>query len=951
MPFRRFKKSAGDRVVGGKSSYFGQRSAGGSFKQRFLRPLLKFGLIGGAIIIFIGAIMFLYYSSQVPTREEILASAEGSSTKIYDRTGEHVLYDLSGDVKKTWIPLDQLPEHVKWSVIAIEDDQFYAHRGFDLPALAKVFLHEAFGIGPQRGGSTITQQLVKNVLLSPEKTYRRKAKEFIISYQMEKKFSKDEILELYFNVVPYGSTAYGIESAAEAYFGKKATELDLAESAVLAAMLKATTYYSPYGSHTDDLFARQQLVLNQMVKLGYVSEEEAEAAKNQELEFNKLSHSIQAPHFALYVKELLAEKYGEEIVEKGELKVLTTLDFEKQQIAEEAIVAGVERNEANYGAHNAAMVSIDAGTGEVLAMVGSRDYFNEEYDGAVNVVMRPRQPGSSFKPIVYAAAFLEGLSPETILFDVLTTFKTETGKDYAPHNYDDETHGPVSIRKALAGSLNIPAVKTIYLAGVGNVLDLAEAMGYTTFEDRSRFGLSLVLGGGEVKLIDHVRAFGVLAQNGVRHELQYILRVEDREGKVLEEFKAEDVQGEEVLESEAAKKITSILSDDAARAYVFGVGSYLTLGERPVAAKTGTTNDYRDGWTIGYTPSMVTGVWVGNNDNTEMKGKAAGGNVAAPIWHEYMSQALAGSEIERFDEPKAEELPEKPMFNGKIAQENIVQIDKASGKLATSLTPPSFIEEKAFQELHSILHYVNINNILGPIPSNPGNDPQYERWEEGVKLWAEENEIEIKQELPSEFDDLHTEENRPELDILSPSNNQRFTSPELSANIQVNTKRSISRVEYYLDNVLLATENSWPYNLSGYQLVGFANGERWLRVIAYDDIDNSREKSVRLRLDLAEEYSKPVAWLSPGAGATVHQEQLPYNLKVRVNNFGLYKKADFYIKRDGESSIWVGYQDIVGPEVGVLITDLDSGDYDFYTVLTRHNGQTVTDTGVRVKVE
>ncbi|MFH1890949.1 MAG: transglycosylase domain-containing protein [Candidatus Kuenenbacteria bacterium] len=945
-PKRAIKKMAAKRG----SAYFGTRPKG-FWQNKLVRKIIKLGVFGIIGLIILGFIVFTYYSSQVPTREEFIAAAEGNSTQIYDRTGEHMLYNVNTEAQKTWIPLDRIPEHVKWALISIEDDQFFAHRGFDLPALIKVGIHEVFGIGPQRGGSTITQQLVKNALLSPERTYRRKIKEMIISYQMEKKFGKDEILELYFNIVPYGSTAYGLEAAAETYFGKRAENLDLAEGAVLAAMLKATTYYSPYGNHLDELFQRQKLVLNKMAELGYVSQDEAETAKAKQLEFKRLKTNIQAPHFVFYIKELLAEKYGEEIVEKGGLKVITTLDYNKQKIAEDEIAKGVERNEVKYGGHNAALVSIDARTGEVLSMVGSRDYFNEEYDGAVNVTMRPRQPGSSFKPVVYAAAFMKGLSPETILFDTLTTFKTEIGVDYEPHNYNDKEYGPVSIRKALAGSLNIPAVKTLYLTGVENVLDLAERIGYTTFEDRSRFGLSLVLGGGEVKLVDHVRAFATFAENGKRKNLQYLLRVENGDGKVLEKFKPEDNEGEEVMDSNIARTINNILSDNQARAYIFGEINYLTLGDRPVAAKTGTTNDYLDGWTIGYTSSVVTGVWVGNNDNTPMKGAAAGGNVAAPIWNAYMAQVLNGTPIEHFEEPdKIANLPEKPMLNGKIAGENIIKIDKASGKLATDLTPPKFIEEKIFRELHSILHYVNKNNILGPVPEHPENDPNYETFEQGIKKWAEENEYEITEEPPTEYDDIHTDENRPNLEILEPKNNTHFSSLDLNIEVRVQTKRTMNRVEYYIDDQLIATQKIYPFNLKNYQLLGFNNGQKNLRVIAYDDVDNSREQSINIYLTLPDQYTQPVIWLTTEDNEEIYQEEFPHNIRVMVNNYTLYDKVDFFIKREGASSQWIDYRKIDGAQAEILLLGADPGDYTFYVILTGKDGQTLQDAGIRVRV-
>ncbi len=934
-----------------KNQYYGQRGDGGGGRLKvMIKKFLKWGLIAlVAIVIFLaGALM--YYSGKVPTREEMLVASQGSATKIYDRTGTHLLYYFSSDEKRVWIPLDQIPEHVRWAVISTEDSSFYEHHGFDVPALVKVALHEFFGIGPARGGSTITQQLVKNVLLSPEHTYTRKFKEMIFSYYIEKKFSKDEILEMYFNVVPYGSTAYGIEAAAGTYFGKKAKDLDVAEGAVLAAMLQATTYYSPYGSHVEDLMTRKDYVINTMARLGYITGEQAEAAKSKELEFKRLAQSVVAPHYTLYVKELLAEKYGEEMAEKGGLKVITSLDYDKQQTAEEAVIAGVERNEKNNEAHNAALVSIDARTGEVLAMVGSKDYFNEEF-GAVNVTMRPRQPGSSFKPIVYAASFLEGFSPETILFDTLTTFKTETGQDYTPHNYSGKENGPLSIRKALGGSLNIPAVKTIYIVGIDKVLDLAEKMGYTTFGDRSRFGLSLVLGGGEVKLVDHAQAFAVFAQKGIKHDLQYILKVEDKNGKVLEEFKADEHEGERVLDEQVAKQINSILSDNSARAWIFGEKNNLVLADRPVAAKTGTTNDFHDGWTMGYTPSLVTGVWVGNNDNKEMKGKADGSVVAGPIWNEYMRRVLAGTPVENFEQPEAKPLPDKPLLNGRVGSEAVVKVDKITGKLATDLTPANLVEEKRYQgELHDILQYVTRGDILGAIPAEPSKDPMYAAFEAGVKAWAEKNNYTVTTENPpTDYDDVHTSENQPNLEIIEPTDGANFEEPILNTTIEASANRGIARAEYYIDNELVATVKNQPFNLAGYQLIGVDNGQHFLKVIVYDDVENYREKNIMIYLNLPAEYTKPVSWIYPSAGQEIKIKKFPINLKVNIAS-SIFNKIDFYSQKKGEESVWVGYKEIEGTEATVRLDNLAAGEYTLYAVLTGPGGKTVRDDGVGVKV-
>ncbi|KKS40235.1 MAG: Penicillin-binding protein, 1A family [Candidatus Kuenenbacteria bacterium GW2011_GWA2_42_15] len=933
------------------SGFFGRRDRGMTVIKKLFRKILKFGIIAAVAVVIFALGALVYYSGRVPTKEEMISASQGSATKIYDRTGEHLLYYFSSDEKRVWVPLDQIPEHVRWAVIATEDDQFYEHHGFDFPALIKAALHEVLGIGPARGGSTITQQLVKNVLLTPEKTYKRKLKELIFSYYLEKRFTKDEILGLYFNVVPYGSTAYGIEAAAGTYFAKKAQALDLAQGAILAAMLQATTYYSPYGSHVDQLMERQHFVLKKMTELGYITAEQEKQAMEEKLEFKPLSQSIVAPHFTLYIKELLAEKYGEAAAEKGGLKIITSLDFEKQEIAEEAIVAGVERNEKKNGAHNASLVSIDAKTGEVLAMVGSRDYFNQEYDGAVNVAMRPRQPGSSFKPIVYAASFLEGFSPETVLFDTVTKYKTETGDDYEPHNYDGTEHGPVSIRQALAGSLNIPAVKTIYTVGIDKVLDLADKMGYTTFGDRSRFGLSLVLGGGEVKLVEHVGAFAIFAQNGVKHDLQYILKVEDKDGKTLEEFKPEENKGEEVLEPQVAKQINSILSDNNARAYIFGEKNYLTLPDRAVAAKTGTTNNFRDGWTIGYTPSIVTGVWVGNNNNTVMKGKADGSIVAAPIWNEYMKKIVAGTLVENFEQPEAKPLPDKPMLNGQAVAETVVKIDKITGRLAADLTPVNLIEERKYRsEPHSILQYVTRGNILGPIPNDPAKDPAYSAFEDGVMRWAEKNNYATKEPLPTEYDNVHTEENKPRIQLSSPADGTVVTNPAISATAEASAKRGIARVEYYFDGELISTQKNYPFDLNDYQLIGIENGEHFLKAVAFDDVENSAEKNVKIYLNLPDEYVNPINWTTPHDGQEFYQEQLPFNLSVRISNDSSFNKVDFYLQKKGEQSTWLGYNEVKGPEANLLLTEAMSGEYNLYVILTGVNGKTVRDKGIWVKV-
>jgi len=874
-----------------------------NFWQRLLRKIFKIVLKLFILGVIIFTVLFFWYGRELPKTTELLTKNPVASTKIYDRTGEILLNDVNADFRRVKISLNDLPEYVKWSAIVAEDKQFYSHHGINWKGISRaIFFNVVSGDPTGQGGSSISQQFVKNALLSPKKNYIRKLKEAILTLQLESRFSKDEILEMYFNEIPYGGTAYGIESASNKYFDKSAKDLTLAEASVLAALPQAPSYYSPYGSRKDKLIARQHWVLDSLVKEGYVSQVEVDKAKEEELEFKNISSSILAPHFVFYVRDYVAEKYGEEMLNSGGLKIITTLDYEQQKIAEEVVRERVEINTEKYNARNAALVAMKVDTGEITAMVGSADYFDDENDGAVNVAIRPRQPGSSFKPIVYTTAFENGYTPETILFDTLTNFKAEP-EDFEPHNYDEKYYGPVPIKKALAGSLNVPAVKTLYLVGIENVLSKAEKMGYSTFEDRSRFGLSLVLGGGEVKLLEHTAGFSTLADEGEYKAPMAILEIRDKDDDLLEKNKPSRNKKTRVYDKESARKTTSILSDNNERAYVFGESNYLTLGNRPVVAKTGTTNDYKDAWTMGYTAQLACGVWTGNTRGEKMTGAAAGANVAAPIWNAFMRRVHeetkenadneeVGWEIKEFKAPKHEDLPNKPMLNGKLADEIKITIDKITGKIATDLTPDSQKQEKVFREVHTILHYVNKNNSKGPIPSEPWNlDENYNTWELAVTEWAKENGYESSANLPTEKDDLHTAENKPEIKINTPSSNAIILE-EISVNVSVSAKRGVQRVEYYLDNIKISEVNS-PFNLENFKLIGFTNGEHSLKAIAFDDVDNSNSTEIKIVLNLPAEYLQSAEILTPNSGTTIVEEMLPYPIKFSINNFEYYAKADF----------------------------------------------------------
>lgn len=664
--------------------------------------------------------VFIYIELTLPSPESIASRKVTESTKIYDKTGEILLYDIHGEEKRTIIPWDQIPESVKKATLASEDVDFYKHKGLDITGILRALLKDLRDLDLSQGGSTITQQLVKKTLLGDEKTLIRKIKEALLSIELEKRFTKDEILWMYLNQIPYGSNAYGIEAASKTFFGKKATDLTLNESVLLASVVKAPSYYSPYGNHVDELVARKNYILQRMENLNMITSEETLRSKNEKIELKSVVENIQAPHFVIMVKDYLEDKYGQDAVESGGLKVVTTLDSELQIKAEEVVKKYSEINKEKYKAKNASLVAIDPKTGEILSLVGSADYFDIENEGNFNVATAKRQPGSAFKPFAYAAAFQKGYPDFTVLFDVQTEFNPSCSPDaeqekdsygldcYHPQNYDGRFRGAVTMRQGLAQSLNVPSVKTLYIAGVPETIDLAEKMGITTLSDRSRFGLSLVLGGAEVKLIDLVSAYGVFANDGIRNSWYFIKKVESAKGEILEEGA---VDPKRVLDSQTARLVSDILSDNTARAPVFGYSSSLNFPGRSVAAKTGTTQENRDAWVVGYNPSVAVGVWIGNNKNESMTKEGAGISAAGPMWQEFMSNALKKFPSEEFIKPDIVSSS-KVMLNGDYRY----------------ISP--FNHES---EIHDILYYVDRQNPLGGFPSDPSQDSQFNNWEAAVR--------------------------------------------------------------------------------------------------------------------------------------------------------------------------------------------------------------------------
>lgn len=694
----------------------------------------------GTVILFLIA---LYFFKDLPLPTKLTSYSFPASTQIFSRDGQ-LLYEIYADKNRVPVALEDLPDYVKWATIASEDKDFYSHHGFAFRGIIRAAFNTLFRRSLQ-GGSTITQQLVKNALLTPDRTLKRKVREAVLAFTTEVIYTKDQILEMYLNQVPYGGTAWGIQAAAQTYFDKNAKNLSLAEAALLAGLPASPTRFSPFGAHPELAKSRQERVLTAMVEEGYLPAKEAEEAKNRELEYAPAAIEIRAPHFALWVKELLVEKYGERLVEQGGLKVYTTLDLAFQEETQKIIAGQVEAVESRQVSNGAALVT-NPKTGEILAMIGSRDYFDNKHDGKVNVTIRPRQPGSSIKPLNYALGIeKKTITPATTLNDMPTCFTVAGQKPYCPVNYDGRYRGPIQVRFALGGSVNIPAVKVLALNGVADFINFARSMGITTWEDPSRYGLSLTLGGGEVKMIDMATAFGVFANLGVRQDIYGIERIVDNTGKEI--FAKKEDEGPRVLSIETAYLISHILLDNNARAGTFGSFSDLVISGHPeVSVKTGTTNDFRDAWTIGYNPSRLVAVWMGNNDNSQMRYGTAGAVAAAPAWNEIMSFVLQDREEEwppqpegivgaqvctsfsqssedgtscptRFEYFLKDTVPEAPAI-----EKRFMEIDKSTGLMATDATPP---ENREMREFAVVLDALGTPFCLGCPEGAPSTIVRY----------------------------------------------------------------------------------------------------------------------------------------------------------------------------------------------------------------------------------
>jgi penicillin-binding protein 1C len=810
-----------------------------------------------------GAGVFWVATLKMPDLSSFKNRKIAESTKIYDRTGTVLLYDTGINAKLTVVPLSDISPFIQKAAIAIEDSNFYQNTGIEPKSIIRAIIANLSTGNYSQGASTITQQVVKNSLLTQDKTVTRKIKEWVLAIKLTKIMEKDQILEAYLNESPYGGTIYGVEEASQQFFGKQAKDVSLAQAAYLAAIPQAPTYYSPYGTHREELDNRQKLVLSRMKALEMISEDEYNNAKAEKVQFlSKQAGGIRAPHFVMFVRDYIVQKYGEDVVNNNGLRVTTSLDYNMQQKAEEVIKKFGPSLTSNFNASNTAMVAIDPKTGDILTMVGSRDYFDETIDGNYNVAIAKRQPGSTFKPFVYSALFKKGYTPETILFDVKTEFSTyctPEGKPinrsddpkkacYTPGEYDNIFAGPMTVKQALAQSRNIPAVKALYLAGIQESIQTGEDMGITTLTDRNRYGLTLVLGGGEVTLLDLTSAYGVFANDGVKNPTRSILKVEDSKGNILEEATASPSQ---VLQPEISRQISDILSDNAVR--MESLKPIANSVGRQVAIKTGTTNDYRDVWTVGYTPNLVVGAWAGNNDNTPMQHNVAG-LIISPLWGAFMSEVAKTFPPENFQTPPpSPHIDNKPVLHGLWQGGISYKIDKISKKLATEYTPQETIEEIASPDVHTILHWINKDDPRGPAPTNPTQDTQYSRWEYGVRNWVQTYKqshpefVETPNAIvPTATDDVHTPDKMPKVTIESPITDS-VINPQNMILLRLKSTGAYppQKTEVYLNGKYALTADKDPLNISFVPAdIGSLSKTNTISVTLYDSVFNKGQASV-----------------------------------------------------------------------------------------------------------
>lgn len=822
-------------------------------------------VLAGTLIL---AVLLAWYARDLPSPDKVVRR-EGFATKIYDRNGES-LYDIFSTQRRIPVELDQIPLALRQATIAIEDKNFYEHKGFDpkgiLRAVYNIIIHHRL-----QGGSTLTQQLVKNVLLTQERVLSRKIREFIIAVQIESRYSKDQILQMYLNEAPYGGTAWGVQAASETYFGKKVSDLSLVESAILAGLTQKPSEYSPFSDSPKAYIGRTKQVLRRMREDGYIDQgKEKEALKELEnIAFAKSEIRFKAPHFVMYIKKILEERYGQRMVEQGGLEVHTSLDNKLQEKVQEIVSQEIEKAK-NLGIGNGAALVIDPQTGEILAMVGSKDYFAKDYEGQVNVTLSQRQPGSAIKPVTYLTALKKGYTAATVLVDSQTVFPVVSQPDYEPENYDGKFRGPIQVRYTLGSSLNIPAVKILAKVGIKEMLSTAYEMGLSTLEPTAdnlkRLGFSVTLGGGDIRLLELVTAYSSFANTGTKVEPISILKVSDQKGNILEEYKP--VPGRRIFSAGQAFIISNILSDNQARLLTFSPNSYLNISDRQVAVKTGTTNDKRDNWTIGWTPQVIVGVWVGNNDNSPMKNVTSGVSGAAPIWRQIILEFLKGKPVQSFTVPEDVLTMEVDSISGYPAHDGYpsrleyflketvpvgpdpihtrLKLCRGQDKLATAVDiARGQFDEKEFYVLQE----------TDPVSSDGRN-----RWQEGIDSWIATQQ-DPRFRPPKEYCGSGSET---EIVIRQPEDRQQIDKSEVEVKVEAISEKEIKLLKLYFDGYLKEEFNQKSFD----KIYTLSEGPHTIKIEAQDQDGNYSSKEIKIGIRV------PWDW-QPSPTPTITPSQTP----------------------------------------------------------------------------
>ena len=832
-------------------------------RQNFTKRAIIFFLGLIAIGFVFAFILFAWYAKDLPAPGK-LSQAVNSSTIFYDRDGK-ILFETYKDKNRVPVSLGDVSKYMKEATISIEDKDFYKHGGISQTGI----LRSIFDIVFRRqieGGSTITQQLIKNVLLDSQRTASRKIKEIILAVLVEKKYTKDQILEMYLNEAPYGGSFWGIGSAAKGYFDKSPKDVNLIESAILAGFPQRPSYYSPFIGKEDAWRARTKDVLRRMREDGYITGDQEKNALKQlnDIKFTTPKLSINAPHFVFYVRDQIEKEFGPKILDQG-IRVKTTLSLDVQQTAEKILGDEIAKlKSANVG--NGAVVVLDSQTGEVLAMVGSYDFNNEKY-GKFNASLGLRQPGSAMKPITYGLAFEKGYTPSTALMDLKTVFPDQGGKEYIPENYDGKFRGPIQLRFALGNSINVPAVKLLAMVGLRKFLQKADDMGLTTLaptqENLNRFGLSITLGGGEVTLLDLTSAYSVYARGGVKKDTQSIIEVKDINGKSL--YKPQKSSEKKVFSPEISFLVSHILSDNNAREAEFGPNSYLRVPGKTVAVKTGTTNDKRDNWTIGYTKDITVGVWVGNNDNTPMNPKIASGITgASPIWYYIMNQLLKKYHDGIIDKPDSVKALIIDSYLGGLPKDGYptrseyfingtepkdissyykkLKISKANSKLANDIE----IKSGNYDEKDYIVITEN-----DPVSTDGKN-----RWQEAIDAW-DKQQSDDKFHAPTETSD--TNQDSVIVSIQSPSDQATVNSNDVEIKAHMTSNNPISNVKIFANGNQVSNIDGDNKDID--QTVNLSNGQYEIKVVATNTKNNQADSTIHIGVN--QPYQTPTPTPTP----------------------------------------------------------------------------------------